>query len=135
MLRVAFNDICNVTKEALQKKLSKRITELRTQKGWNQSDLARACDKDRQAIQKLESREVNPTLYTLHEIAKGLDILQGVLETNMSAAGIARDHSAEYQSTHSNSGIKLPAIWTLRTAITSRVRSLRPGSRMFCRTW
>ncbi len=47
---------------------------LRTLKGWNQSDLARACNKDRQAIEKLENGRVNPTLYTLHEIAEALQI-------------------------------------------------------------
>ena len=63
-----------MSKDALQKKISKRIIEWRTQKGWNQSDLARACDKDRQTIQKLESGRVNPTIYTLQQIADGLGV-------------------------------------------------------------
>ena len=63
-----------MSKDALQKKISKRIIELRTEKGWNQSDLARACDKDRQTIQKLESGTVNPTIYTLQQIADGLGV-------------------------------------------------------------
>ncbi|MFC0185848.1 helix-turn-helix transcriptional regulator [Pseudarcicella hirudinis] len=41
---------------------------------WSQSDLARACHKDRQAIEKLENGKVNPTLYTLHEIATALEV-------------------------------------------------------------
>lgn len=63
-----------MTKEGLKKKIGQRIVELRTQKGWSQSDLARACNKDRQAMEKLESGKVNPTLFSLLEIAKALDI-------------------------------------------------------------
>lgn len=63
-----------MTREKLKKKIGQRIIELRTQKGWSQSDLARACNKDRQAIEKLESGKVNPTLYTLLEIANALEI-------------------------------------------------------------
>ena len=36
--------------------------------------LARACGKDRQAIEKLENGKVNPTLYSLYEIAKALEV-------------------------------------------------------------
>ena len=63
-----------MTKDELKSKIGKRIIELRTQKGWNQSDLARACNKDRQAIEKLENGKVNPTLYSLYEVAKVLDL-------------------------------------------------------------
>ena len=63
-----------MTKDELKKKIGQRIIELRTQKGWNQSDLARACGKDRQAIKKFENGKVNPTLYSLYEVAKALDI-------------------------------------------------------------
>jgi len=45
-------DICFVNKEELKKKVGQRIVELRSQKGWSQSDLARACNKDRQALEK-----------------------------------------------------------------------------------
>lgn len=61
-------------KDQLQKKIGQRIVQLRTEKGWSQSDLARACSKDRQAIEKLENGKVNPTVYTLLEIAKALQI-------------------------------------------------------------
>jgi len=67
-------DICFVTKDELKSKIGKRIIELRTQKGWSQSDLARACNKDRQAIEKLENGKVNPTLYSLLEIANAIEI-------------------------------------------------------------
>ncbi len=63
-----------MTRDALKKKIGKQIIKLREQKGWSQSDLARACNKDRQTIEKLESGKVNPTLYTLFEIAHALEI-------------------------------------------------------------
>lgn len=63
-----------VNKEQLKKKIGQRIVALRSQKGWSQSDLARACDKDRQALEKLENGKVNPTIYSLLEIAKALDV-------------------------------------------------------------
>ncbi len=63
-----------MTRDKLKKKIGQRIIEFREQKGWSQSDLARACNKDRQAIEKLENGKVNPTVYTLHEIANALEI-------------------------------------------------------------
>ena len=63
-----------MTKKEFQEKLGNRVIELRTQKGWNQSDLARYCDKDRQTIEKIENGKVNPTAYTLFEIAKALSV-------------------------------------------------------------
>ncbi len=61
-------------KSDLNKKIGLRIVELRGKKGWSQADLARACGKDRQAIEKLENGRVNPTLYTLFELAKALEV-------------------------------------------------------------
>lgn len=61
-------------KDQLKIALGKRIIMLRGKKGWSQSDLARACNKDRQAIEKLENGKVNPTLYTLLELANALEI-------------------------------------------------------------
>jgi len=63
-----------VNKEQLKKIIGQRIIDLRTKKGWSQSDLARACNKDRQAIEKLENGKVNPTLYSLLEISKALGV-------------------------------------------------------------
>lgn len=54
--------------------MAQRIIKLREQKGWTQSDLARACGKDRQTIERFERGKVNPTLYSLHEIAQALEI-------------------------------------------------------------
>lgn len=61
-------------KEQLQKKIGQRIVDLRDKKGWSQSDLARACNKDRQAIEIIENGKVNPTIFSLFEIAKALEI-------------------------------------------------------------
>ena len=64
-------------KKTLQIKIGKRIIELRTKKGWTQSDLARACGKDRQAIEKLENGKVNATVFSLHEVADALEVNLG----------------------------------------------------------
>ena len=61
-------------KNDLNKKVGLRIIELRNKKGWQQVELARACSKDRQAIEKLENGRVNPTLYSLYEVAKALEV-------------------------------------------------------------
>ena len=63
-----------MNKKLLKKKIGQRIVELRSQKGWTQSDLARASNKDRQAIEKLENGKVNPTVYSLYEISKALEV-------------------------------------------------------------
>lgn len=63
-----------MTKDELKRNIGKRIIELRTRKGWSQSDLARACNKDRQAMEKLENGKVNPTIYSLLEISKALEV-------------------------------------------------------------
>ena len=63
-----------MNKEQLKNKIGQRIVELRSQKNWTQSDLARASNKDRQAIEKLENGKVNPTVYSLLEIAKALEV-------------------------------------------------------------
>lgn len=76
MTNLSYNSltfVC-VNKVDLQKKIGQRIVELRTKLSWSQSDLARACNKDRQAIEKLENGKVNPTVYTLVEISKVLGV-------------------------------------------------------------
>ncbi len=71
---VRFIDICLVNKKQLKEKIGQRIVVLRSEKGWSQSDLARACNKDRQAVEKLENGKVNPTIYSLLEISKALEV-------------------------------------------------------------
>lgn len=68
------NHIYFVNKEELKKKIGQRIIELRSLKGWSQADLARACNKDRQAIEKIENGKVNPTVYSLLEVANALGV-------------------------------------------------------------
>jgi putative transcriptional regulator len=68
-----------VTKDKLKKAIGQRIIELRTKKGWSQADLAREAGKDRQAIEKLENGRVNPTLYSLLQIAEALGVKLGAL--------------------------------------------------------
>lgn len=63
-----------MNKEELNKKIGQRIIKLREAQDLSQSDLARACGKDRQAIEKLENGKVNPTLYSLHEVATALNV-------------------------------------------------------------
>jgi transcriptional regulator with XRE-family HTH domain len=61
-------------KEQFLKKLGKHVIELREEKNLSQADLARACDKDRQNIERLENAKINPSAYYLYEIAQGLEI-------------------------------------------------------------
>lgn len=63
-----------MTKEKLKKLVGQRIVELRKKKGWTQAELARATGKDRQAIEKLENGKVNPTVFSLLEIANALGV-------------------------------------------------------------
>ena len=61
-------------KEVFLIELGKNIVRLRLLKGFSQSDLARACFKDRQSIDRLEHGKINPSAYYLKEIADGLEI-------------------------------------------------------------
>jgi transcriptional regulator with XRE-family HTH domain len=63
-----------MNKLELQKKLGKKIRALRINKNLTQLDLAILVNKDRQSIQRLESGKVNPTLFYVCEICKGLNI-------------------------------------------------------------
>jgi transcriptional regulator with XRE-family HTH domain len=63
-----------MTKEALLKKLGKKVVSLREKQGISSSELARLCGKDRQNIHKFENGEFNPSIYYLSEIATALKI-------------------------------------------------------------
>ncbi|MFC5410670.1 helix-turn-helix domain-containing protein [Larkinella bovis] len=54
--------------------LGNRIVQLRLDRGWSQADLARACFKDRQSIERLENGKINPSIYYLKEIADALEV-------------------------------------------------------------
>lgn len=61
-------------KEQLLKKLGSRIRALRLEKGLSQVELANSIGKDQQSIQRLETGRINPSVYYLLEVSKGLDV-------------------------------------------------------------
>lgn len=61
-------------KEVLLKNLGERIREIREKKGITQKELAHSIDKDQQSIQRLETGRINPSIFYLYEIAKGLEV-------------------------------------------------------------
>lgn len=63
-----------MTKEALLKKIGKKVVSLREKQGISSSELARLCGKDRQSIHKFENGEFNASVYYLSEIATALKI-------------------------------------------------------------
>ena len=50
------------------------IARLRVSKGMSQAELARACDKDAQSLNRLEKGRINPTIFYLREIAAELGV-------------------------------------------------------------
>ena len=63
-----------VDKREFLDKLGKNVVRLRSEKNWSQSDLARACFKDRQSVERLENGKINPSIFYLNEIAEALEI-------------------------------------------------------------
>lgn len=63
-----------MNKQELQEKIGQQVITLRLEKKWSQADLARACLKDRQSIERLENGKVNPSVYYLYEVAQALEI-------------------------------------------------------------
>lgn len=61
-------------KQVFLKHLGNNVRRLRSEKGWNQSELARRCFKDRQSVEKVENGKTNPSIYYLKEIADALEI-------------------------------------------------------------
>lgn len=54
--------------------VSKRISELRKDKGWTQEELARAVKLSRSYIAAIEEGRIRPKIKTLALIAKCLDV-------------------------------------------------------------
>jgi len=52
----------------------KTIIKERIKRGWSQTDLAKAVGSRQPVISRLERGEGNPSLSTLHKIAKALDL-------------------------------------------------------------
>ena len=63
-----------MNKPEFLKLLGNNIVRLRKQKNWSQADLARACDKEPQSIERIENSKSNPTAYYLKEIADALEV-------------------------------------------------------------
>jgi transcriptional regulator with XRE-family HTH domain len=60
--------------ETLQKKVGKRIQEIRELKNISQQELAAKCNFEKSNMSRLESGRVNSTLATLNRIAQGLEV-------------------------------------------------------------
>lgn len=53
--------------------IGNRLKELRKEKNLTQRDLAFACGKDPQSIERVENGKSNPTIFYLYELSKALD--------------------------------------------------------------
>jgi len=60
--------------EEFQVRLGKQITKLRKQKKISQVDFAYMLDKEKQNLNRLEKGKTNPTVWSLNQIAKLLDV-------------------------------------------------------------
>jgi uncharacterized Tic20 family protein len=56
-----------------QPELGLKVTELRQQKGMTQEQLAEACEVSTRTIQRIESGEVDPRIYTINNLGQALD--------------------------------------------------------------
>lgn len=57
-----------------QQKLGKRLKELRIAKGWSQEKLGFETKLDRSYISGIERGERNPSLKSLHKLAKAFEM-------------------------------------------------------------
>lgn len=77
------NETDELQKEFLVK-LGQRIKEIRKSKGLSQSEVANRCDKERQSYQRVETGNINPTIWYLQHIAKALNVeLKEMLDTQL----------------------------------------------------
>jgi uncharacterized Tic20 family protein len=56
-----------------QPELGLKVAELRQQQGMTQEQLAEACEVSTRTIQRIESGEVDPRVYTINNLNKALD--------------------------------------------------------------
>lgn len=61
-------------KSEVLKRVGEQIVRVRQEKGWTQADLAKACDKDPQSIERVENGKINASIYYLFEIATALNV-------------------------------------------------------------
>jgi len=57
-----------------EKEVAKTIINQRIKRGWSQTKLAEAVGSRQPVISRLERGDGNPSLQTLHKIAKALDL-------------------------------------------------------------
>ena len=55
-------------------KIGENIKAARKVKGYNQSQLARACGMDRQHMEKIENAKVSANVYTIYIISEALKV-------------------------------------------------------------
>jgi transcriptional regulator with XRE-family HTH domain len=58
----------------LAMKIGENNKTVRKVKGYNQSQLARACGMDRQHMEKIENAKVSPNVYTIYVISEALNV-------------------------------------------------------------
>ena len=58
-----------------------KVAHLRSQKGMTQKELADACHVDIRTIQRIESGDVEPRIYTIKLLANALDVTPDVFKT------------------------------------------------------
>jgi putative transcriptional regulator len=63
-----------IAKDIFLKQLGEHIRDVRLKKNITQFDLASSINKDRQSLQRLESGNINPSIYYLYELSEGLEI-------------------------------------------------------------
>jgi transcriptional regulator with XRE-family HTH domain len=66
-------------KGKIKKGIGARIKQLRLKKDITQEQLAKSIGKLKPVIQRIEGGTVNPTIYTLKQIAEGLGIKLDIL--------------------------------------------------------
>ncbi len=54
--------------------IGKNIREIRIKKGLSQAEVANRCGKERQSYQRVETGNINPTIWYLQHIAQALEV-------------------------------------------------------------
>lgn len=58
----------------IQKRMGTHIAKIRESKGINSAELARRCDMERSNLARIEMGRSGLSLYTLHRIARALEL-------------------------------------------------------------
>jgi putative transcriptional regulator len=64
----------NMQKKELLIKIGQRIREVRESKGIHQAELARMCERESSWMARIETGNINSSIYILYHIAKVLDV-------------------------------------------------------------